>query len=337
MIGALTSFRFFAALSVALYHLPFVLPSTFSGETFKYGYLGVNFFFILSGFIIHFTYGRTDLNIKSFMIKRAARLLPVYYLTFIIWVVLFFDSWGNSLSDKLNSGVSAITLTQSYYNGMLFNLGYNPVSWSISVEVFFYLAYPYLRRNNIYIYLLLFWSGLAMFAQHPAMLNFKEVWPNFFYFNPIGRIFEFCVGILLCDLHVKYKKRAVNSASLLQGVSLLILALSLILVPKVNDTQLINLYLAFPLGFFLFAFSFSGKFSQVFEFRFLQFLGEASFCFYLLHHMTFRLLDSHLSLIPIPVSLRIIVAMVVAALFAIILHVSFELPVRRRIIKKFAS
>lgn len=336
MLVPLTSFRFFAALSVALYHLPYVLPTTYSGESFKYGYLGVNFFFILSGFIIHFSYGQADLNVKTFMIKRAARLLPVYYLTLIVWIALYFDSWGNSLTEKLNSGVATITLTQSYYNGLLFNLGYNAVAWSISVEVFFYLLYPLMRRKNIYLYVLLLGSVLALFSRHSTLISFKEIWPNFFYFNPLGRIFEFCLGILICNLHTRYKTQFTRG-TYLQFFSLLLLLPSLIMIPRINDTQTINWLLSFPLGFFILAFSFPGQLQRVFNSRFLKFLGEASFCFYLIHHMAFRLLDTHLALINVSVGLRIVIALLIVTSLAAILHTYFELPVRKRIVSRYTS
>jgi len=84
-IPALTSLRFFAALVVVLNHydarqalLPFAI--------FDRGYEAVTFFFVLSGFILTYVHctgpDLRQLNISSrvFMVARAARILPAYYL-----------------------------------------------------------------------------------------------------------------------------------------------------------------------------------------------------------------------------------------------------------------
>src|SRR2546430_861993 len=50
-IDTLTSLRFFAAFAIVLYHIPSVLPALYSGQTFSRFNVGVDFFFVLSGYV----------------------------------------------------------------------------------------------------------------------------------------------------------------------------------------------------------------------------------------------------------------------------------------------
>src|SRR4051812_30735855 len=55
-IDTLTSLRFFAALAVVLFHIPGLMPSVYGGQAFAYMNTGVDFFFVLSGYVLAVTY-----------------------------------------------------------------------------------------------------------------------------------------------------------------------------------------------------------------------------------------------------------------------------------------
>ena len=137
-----------AAMAVVLFHVPFTLTRTVGWTVLPDGPLGVSFFFILSGFILSHVYGGTRFGVANFYRKRLARIYPLHVLTLLAWIVLFFGQWGNSLPDRVNSGIANVLLLHAFFSGPLFNLGYNAVSWSISVEAFFYLLFPILVRRN---------------------------------------------------------------------------------------------------------------------------------------------------------------------------------------------
>src|ERR1700755_1312107 len=92
-IELLDSFRFIAVLSVFLYHFTNSWVSlypygNFFGHIFRFGYLGVNFFFMISGFVISYTLENTP-NLSSFYKNRFSRLFPPMLLcTIIIFVIL---------------------------------------------------------------------------------------------------------------------------------------------------------------------------------------------------------------------------------------------------------
>ena len=87
-IELLDGFRFLAILSVLFYHYTVkwasVLPyGKFFGGVFSYGFLGVHFFFIISGFVIHYTLESTA-NAFSFFRNRFARLAPAMLLCSVV-------------------------------------------------------------------------------------------------------------------------------------------------------------------------------------------------------------------------------------------------------------
>ena len=97
-IEILDSYRFIAILSVMLYHYysrwtpPInnvsLYPYGSKYDHFSYGNLGVQFFFIISGFVIAFTLTRTD-SFIDFWKKRIIRLLPSMFICSFITLVVF--------------------------------------------------------------------------------------------------------------------------------------------------------------------------------------------------------------------------------------------------------
>src|SRR5258706_4991330 len=79
-IDLLDSFRFLAVMGVLLFHFTFLWKDKcpygdYFGSFFRYGYLGVQFFFIISGFVISYTLEGTD-SLSSFWKNRFIRLFP---------------------------------------------------------------------------------------------------------------------------------------------------------------------------------------------------------------------------------------------------------------------
>ena len=93
----LTSMRFLAALFVLLSHLSFLKDnSSYSLFFVEDGFIGVTFFFILSGFILAYSYSekfiRDEVSKRKYFIARIARIYPLHLLTFIIAFVI--EPWS---------------------------------------------------------------------------------------------------------------------------------------------------------------------------------------------------------------------------------------------------
>lgn len=156
-IGVLDGIRGIAALMVLWAHFPQVdggeLISHFqrASRVFYAGYLGVDVFFALSGFLITRILLQEKLtgilSFKRFYLKRSLRIFPLYYLVIIL--VGLFISWENL-------GWSAAYLSNYYFS---FDHAPNALrhTWSLCVEEHFYLFWPliisYMSLHNSRIFI----------------------------------------------------------------------------------------------------------------------------------------------------------------------------------------
>jgi len=133
----LTGLRFLAASAIVLHHLR---------GSFGFPYIdwplgnAVSFFFVLSGFILAHVYGQIEdsAGLQRFWRARFARIWPLHAVTFAFaWAVL-------DPGFPAAPWVANAFLVQSWIPIQEFYFSYNAVSWSISTEVFLYLAFPLL-------------------------------------------------------------------------------------------------------------------------------------------------------------------------------------------------
>ena len=134
---ALTSLRFLAALLVFVYH--FQPRSSVLKVVIGQGHVGVGIFFVLSGFLITLRYfpdqARGKFRVGEYFLRRAARILPLYYTVFILSQYL--ANGGLSFTDRWPEW----TLTQALFGESL-HLFVIPTSWSLTVEECFYALAP---------------------------------------------------------------------------------------------------------------------------------------------------------------------------------------------------
>lgn len=178
----LTALRFFAAMWVVLFDFT---PSLGLGmpTVIGKGYLGVELFFVLSGFIISHVYmerfGAGQFRYGAFLWARLARIYPVHIATLVGLglIVAFARIIGLDVGDKVLSWSSLpaqLTLTHAW--GLGLKGGWNHPSWSISAEWFAYLGFPVFAaalwplRNRPRLALIL--AGLAVIA---ISLGFQQL------------------------------------------------------------------------------------------------------------------------------------------------------------------
>ncbi len=297
MIKPLTTLRFVFALMVFVSHLSFLNHSKSDLLNFLYknvfyeGFIGVNFFFILSGFVLAFKYQHIfierRINKIRFYTARFARIVPLHILTFLLSIPLVYHE---ILANKLLSGIKAIlniTLIQSYfpYEGIYFS--YNSPSWSISDEMFFYLVFPFLiylipkiKKYKISLLLVIILSVPVLVLLVP-----ESYYHSIFYINPFLRVVDFIGGISLYNIYIflKHKKLKVNY-TLLELTSVILLVMFLVFHNDIPEVARYSYYYWIPIGFLILVFSFQrGIISKILSNRVLMHLGEISFGFYLLH------------------------------------------------------
>lgn len=124
--------RGIAILLVLLRHQPLF---NFTSEM---GWIGVDLFFVLSGFLVsgllfkeYMKFG--DIKPILFLIRRGYKIYPIYYISFLIYLSVIIFKQDVKIIDVL----SELFFIQNYTNGMGV---INPVSWSLAVEEHFYIA-----------------------------------------------------------------------------------------------------------------------------------------------------------------------------------------------------
>lgn len=169
----LDGIRFFCFLLVFLFHSFHTtnqqvqespIYDLVKNQTFRNGNLGVNAFFVLSGFLITFLIlneqikvGKLDL--KAFYIRRILRIWPLYFICLIIGFIAFPWIKGESFmhGTDLPSLKYYLTFTSNFdvlYNGLP-DASILGVLWSVAIEEQFYLIWPILfllfpQRKSIY-------------------------------------------------------------------------------------------------------------------------------------------------------------------------------------------
>ncbi|HUZ95819.1 MAG TPA: acyltransferase [Edaphobacter sp.] len=206
-LHALTGIRFFAAFWVMAYHfgagftarahLP--RPVTVFLEN---GHLGVALFFMLSGFILYYTYHdnlQSLGDLYKFFVARFARLYPVYLLAIVIAAFLYM---------RLPHGKELLIfpLLQSWVPPVSNNGGmWITQAWTLSVEAFFYCCFPLLllpfrhTRSAFTFWLLAALSGVLIVALQIPMLRpgFPATWLTRHVILPVLCLPEFVFGLAL--------------------------------------------------------------------------------------------------------------------------------------------
>ena len=148
-LRALTPLRFLAALWVVLYTAWPHLDVTWVPVAVTKGYLGVETFFILSGFILSHVYleaaGEKRFRYGGFLWARIARVYPLHLVTLFGMIGLGIAATiaGLSIDGSLNDWRALPAhLTMTHAWGLAPLSAFNHPSWSISAEWFAYLSFP---------------------------------------------------------------------------------------------------------------------------------------------------------------------------------------------------
>ena len=299
MIKPLTSLRFFFAFMVFLSHLwllqdesPFL--RNLYDDIFYEGYIGVSFFFILSGFILGYNYHTKILHgqikFSQFWLARLARIYPLHILTLFIAIPL---SLKGDAVEWITRFVLNIFLVQSFVPSEDVYFYFNAVSWSISDEWFFYLMFPFLvflmlkKRNLKYAFVLLLIVPIGL-------LLVKETYhEKYFYINPLLRIGDFVLGKLLFRLYNYRKTNSYmhnkNFASLAEVSSIIVLCIFVYFHNDIPQGFRFSCYYWPPMIMLIYSFSYAnGIISDFISRKTFVYLGEISFGFYMFHMLVLR-------------------------------------------------
>jgi peptidoglycan/LPS O-acetylase OafA/YrhL len=368
-LRALTGLRFFAALHVLTYHALF----TFSHEgteklaagpfrSFLVSDFDVNFFFVLSGFIL--AYADIDLetnrmrrSARRFWRARFARIYPLHVVGISLALPLFV--LGSREHHASNAAITregvrevaiALALLQAWMPSHLFDL--NGPAWALSVEAFFYACFPLIVRamGGLRGFHLLIVGTLAWLAAiGPALLlhpNAAGGFPHddlsaYVLFHPLARLPDFVVGIatglFLVD-RLQRRKRIFKHPDGVAAASAIAVALVLTQFDRIIPIELVRNGLIDPIWILvLLALASRGDDARGLGSGVWWTLGRASFALYVIHKPVYFWLEraTHLRQAP---SAGYFVAYVVFSIgLSLGLWRFLEEPLRRWIVARGAS
>ncbi|MEI8234494.1 MAG: acyltransferase [Verrucomicrobiota bacterium] len=231
------------------------------------GNLGVRFFFIISGFLITYlmiaeSEREGSVNLKHFYLRRAFRILPVY---FAFLGVLFLLQIFTPFRQSALAWGGCLTFTRDFIDGTQADLQISRHLWSLSVEEQFYLLWPcvFSLMHKMKLKHCLWWaivfpicfSPIFRVVDHwrsyPAFLN--PLFANFSFFKYFDSIAVGCGGALLFARYRDQIKRfLIADSRVIEGVSI-----ALILVPYLLDHLMVARFVTIPFGPTMQAFGFS--------------------------------------------------------------------------------
>lgn len=249
------------------------------------GDCGVSFFFVLSGFVLSFSYC-SNRSYRSFMASRVRKIYPLYI--FALVCALLVMRWNFSRANVL----PLLTLTQSWFPDRDIYFGGDPTAWFISDILFLYAIYYPLRKLCMYYswgrtLVALAIVGLCYFA---VASQVPQVWVNWgLYVFPPLRMIDFALGILSFRAYDSMKNWIIPSRWM---AVLQLFAISLVVgacavwpyVPERYGTVLL-FYVPSMVAVLVFAFSDGAPtvVNSVLSNRMFVWLGSITFEFYLLH------------------------------------------------------
>ena len=256
--------RALAVLSVVIYHLEFQFNSSqFLGG----GFIGVDIFFVISGYLISKILINELINtnkicIKNFYIRRARRILPVlFFIIFIFFIISYFFVLPPFLKDYSLSSLSTIFFVSNFY--FLFNqIDYgnivsnlNPLlhTWTLSVEEQFYIIFPfilliinkYFKKKLLNVAFILFSLSLIFNLSLDLINVYTNKFHQYSFYLFPSRAWELLMGSLIAIFEINKKKSFKNSMEkYLPDLGLIIIILSLVLIKL--DGHYLSLRLLIP-------------------------------------------------------------------------------------------
>lgn len=275
--------RALAVIFVVLFHLEVA--------GIESGFLGVDVFFVLSGFLMAILYKQGQ--VKQFFERRAKRLLPAYFATIILTLFAsLFLVMPSELGQVTTQAIYGLFFSNNIdfwmQNSYFSKAEFNPLLhlWSLGVEIQFYLLVPLLvwffRKSKIFLF-------LALSGSFTACVFIVGISPKTSFFMMPLRMWEFLLGFVVAyyltiNGAVKY-----NKFSWLGVVGLLIVCV----IPFINvDGQSLNRLEAHPSLYALLVctatclvlgFGLPKKLEQNPVSKFLSKIGDYSYSIYLVH------------------------------------------------------
>lgn len=311
-LKALTGLRCFAAINIVLFH--FSNPDWFGwfSPVVNAGYASVSYFILLSGFVMAYNYsGRAragQLDTVRYYKARFTRLYPIYLLSLILaWRVLP-QEWVSHTHGMFWTGmILSPLLLQGWVPEIATFL--NTPAWTMSAESFYYLIFPWMagwKKPERVLHQVRKLGIVWLFGLLPGTLYilFKPdgvahidrftygTWLQALKYTPLPHLASFIFGVLLAGVDELMPRPGwIRLVLGIFGFAAIfsILGTGRMPYPLLHDGLLMPFFGCIILGL-------AGEnwLSSLIGMRPLVFVGEASYCLYLLHFNMWNLIhDTH--------------------------------------------
>ncbi|WP_276131887.1 acyltransferase family protein [Polluticoccus soli] len=288
-LDALTTTRGVAALLVVVFHFGCtVFPFNQAEHFFRSSNLAVGYFFVLSGFVMYYTYHNRRNSFRPFMEKRLVRIVPAFYIALAMSAVLIIAEGIGSGPMFLKQMALNLTFTQAFFPG--YALTINSPGWSLSIEMFFYILFPALiafanRESRRFLWFVATFFVLSQVTHLAMVAKYKPEWGTafheFVYYFPLFHFNQFFVGMVGGYLFFQYKKRGIKYASVWPLVAIVLLVNFMPRSVSLHNGLLAPLYMLLVLAVALHN-------SSWLRWRPLVFLGEVSYGIYIFQEPVHR-------------------------------------------------
>lgn len=311
----LTFTRFIAAMLIVFFHFAgnlFPIDSDFAHVIRNNFFLGVSYFYVLSGFVMVLAYGdQKHIEPKKYLINRFARLYPLHIFTLGLSILVSLFVAINYLGDFRIDPLSFFlnfSLLQAWFPS--YSLTFNVPSWSISVELFFYLIFPFVF-NKIYkkikfryfvlmvvILWMIFQIGMNLFYTSTSYGGENSLDRYFLHYNPFFHLNSFLVGLLFAGIYKRFSSKLNKNFDLL---IFLVFLLTFGMIYFLRNYLLHNGLLAFNFGLIILLIAANnGRITKLFNHKIAIHLGNISFAMYLLQNPIFIFFKKVLSIFNSP-------------------------------------
>ena len=289
----LDSWRGICALFVALMHLP-ALGHFYALPFLRNSYLFVDFFFVLSGFVITFSYGDKIVDWRSagkFMVRRIGRIWPLHMVMLFLFFGLeflkyFMSGWYGGAHQLPFTGETSpkalLTNTLLIHAAGIHDVNtWNKASWSISAEFIVYAGFAltiiaFRSRTSLVLGLLAAISAVLLLDFSPNYMDTQQE------FGVLRCLFGFAAGHLVYRLyrHTAKVNGGPRFGSMVEAAALVLVA---IFVSKAGR-GLATMFAPLLFGAVVYVFaSGRGIFTSLLSTKVFRRLGELSFSIYMVH------------------------------------------------------
>lgn len=322
----LNGLRFFAAFAVIIHHIE-QYKSIFQHESYfeiklikNLGNLGVQFFFVLSGFLITYLLiaeknKKQKINYKNFVLRRVLRIWPVYFIVviFSLFIAPKIELFNTSSTLLIyDSFYIKIALLIFFLPNILFRL-FTPIAlaaqtWSIGVEEQFYIIWPILIQKIKSLKKTLIYIMLAYILFKTFAFRISVIYPDLYLLTKISRITNdlsissFILGALGSYIFIN-KISIIKIITNINTIRISFLLFILLLVLTSSESYYVVGIISieneiFSLLFIIFILNLinTNKIRFSFENKTLLYLGKISYGLYMYHPLcivlTFNCLES---------------------------------------------